>query len=253
MKKSELKQLIEEVINELDQITKQKAKYFATQKYGKKLKLVYPNIYSVKDSPTIEWLEEMNIKNYKINPDGTVDVNGDVDISQKQLTEIPIQFGKISGNFYCYNNNLTTLKGAPIYVGGDFTCSYNKLTSLKGAPEYVGGHFYCYNNNLTSLDGAPKYIEGDFYCNKNKLTSLEGAPKKVGGIFSCSGNNLTSLEGAPTYVGKHFNCSRNELTSLEGAPKKVGGNFDCTLNNLDYDYNEDEIRKMIKVKGDIHI
>jgi len=190
MKKSELKQLIEEVINELDQITKQKAKYFATQKYGKKLKLVYPNIYSVKDSPTIEWLEEMKIKNYKINSDGTVDVSGNVDIVDKDLETIPVQFGEVSKNFYCLHNNLTSLEGSPKKVGGIFSCSGNNLTSLKGAPEYVGKDFYCSNNKLTSLKGAPKHVGGDFYCNNNNLTTLKGTLKYVGGNFYCSGNNL---------------------------------------------------------------
>jgi len=70
-----------------------------------------------------EWLEQMGIENYTINDDGTVDVDGDVNISNKNLTEIPIQFGKVNGNFWCNNNELTTLKGVPRIVGGIFSCS----------------------------------------------------------------------------------------------------------------------------------
>jgi len=33
---------------------------------------------------------------------------------------------------------LTTLKGAPEYVGGNFYCSYNRLTSLKGVGTVAG-------------------------------------------------------------------------------------------------------------------
>jgi|SRR6056300_1523436 hypothetical protein len=159
-----------------------------------------------------------------------------------------IKFGKVSGNFNCSYNNLTSLGGAPQEVGGNFDCRYNYLTSLEGAPQKVGGNFYCSGNNLTSLEGAPQevggdfdcsysiglisLISGDFSCRVNTLTSLKGAPQKVGGGFDCSGNNLTSLEGSPQKVGGNFKCYINNLTSLKGAPQEVGGNFDCHTNNL---------------------
>ena len=53
-----------------------------------------------------EWLDLMEIKNYKVNEDLIVDVNDDINIYNKCLTEIPIQFGIVKGDFYCYNNNL---------------------------------------------------------------------------------------------------------------------------------------------------
>ena len=117
-----------------------------------------------------EICEKYQIKNYTINGD-TVDVNGDVDLSKKRLTKLPLKFGIVTGDFYC---------------------SYNELTSLEGAPEKVGGYFSCYLNNLTSLEGAPKKVRVSFSCSFNKLTSLEGAPEEVGGYFSCHSNNLTS-------------------------------------------------------------
>ena len=68
-----------------------------------------------------------------------------------------------------------------VIVKGEFYCTNNSLTSLEGAPEKVGGSFYCYNNSLTSLEGAPKKVGRDFYCDHNSLTSLEGLPKEIGG------------------------------------------------------------------------
>ena len=122
------------------------------------------------------------------NPDSTVDVEGDVDLSNFNLKKLPFQFGKVTGNFYCAGSQLTSLQGAPKSVGGDFGCSYNLLTSLQGAPESVGRIFDCSNNQLTSLEGAPKRVGGHFYCSGNQLTSLQGAPKSVGGNFYCSDN-----------------------------------------------------------------
>jgi len=201
----------------------------------------YPkNIQSILDgktrATTKEEVEEIlmsfDIENYNINDDLTVDVNGNVDLSDKRLTRIPITFGKVNGSFNCVLNNLATLEGSPKEVGGSFNCFENNLTSLKGAPKEVGGGFDCFENNLTSLKGAPKEVGGDFNCSDNNLKSLNGAPNKVGGDFYCHFNNLTSLKGAPKEVGGSFNCSYNKLTSLEGTPKEVGGDFNCFENNL---------------------
>jgi len=36
---------------------------------------------------------------------------------------------------------LTSLVGAPKYVGRNFDCSNNQLESTKGKPEFIGGEF----------------------------------------------------------------------------------------------------------------
>ena len=83
---------------------------------------------------------------YTINDDGSINVDGSVDISNGRLTKIPFKFRHVSGGFYCYDNQLTSLEGAPITVGGGFDCTCNNLISLKGAPNRVGDNFLCYNN-----------------------------------------------------------------------------------------------------------
>jgi hypothetical protein len=80
------------------------------------------------------------------------------------MKKLPVKFGKVSGNFSCHGNKLTTLEGCPNYVGDYFFCSGNKLTSLEGCPNYIDGDFYCYKNNLTTLEGCPIYVGGKFYC-----------------------------------------------------------------------------------------
>ena len=60
---------------------------------------------------------------------------------------------KNSGNFYCYGNNLKSLKGAPEYVAGDFDCSFNQIEDINDlTTTYIGGNFYCYGNNVTDDD-----------------------------------------------------------------------------------------------------
>ena len=102
------------------------------------------------------------IKNYTINPDGTIDVDGKVDLTWCRLTELPLTFNKVTGSFDCSINNLTSLKGCPRWIGGEFSCIDNKLTSLEFSPDYVGGSFDCDDNYLTD-NYCDSEIGGSFY------------------------------------------------------------------------------------------
>jgi len=100
---------------------------------------------------------------------------GDLDLSNLKLTVLPdiLKDITVGGNFYCGNNNLTSLEGAPKSVGASFACSNNKLTSLQCAHITVGGDFYCSFNKLTSLVGAPKSVGEDFICHSNNVKFTE--------------------------------------------------------------------------------
>jgi len=111
------------------------------------------------------------IKNYSINPDGSIDVDGDASIRNLDLKNLPIKFGNVSGSFYCSLNSLTTLEGSPHTVGGVFNCNDNKLTNLIGGPVTVGSIFACSSNKLTDLVGAPTTVGGKFNVGNNKITS----------------------------------------------------------------------------------
>ena len=93
--------------------------------------------------------KKYKITNYTVNDDGSIDVNGNVWLSNKGLTELPLVFNKVSGYFDCSCNRLTSLKGSPKWVGSYFSCSKNKLKSLEFSPDYVGYFFSCEYNDLT--------------------------------------------------------------------------------------------------------
>jgi len=171
---------------------------------------------------------------WSLNPaTGLVDVQGKFDCSGRGLESLyGIQFGQVTGDFWCNSNLLTSLAGAPQKVGGSFFFVRNQLTDLEGAPQTVGGEFKCYCNQLTSLAGAPQTVGGGFDCDYNRLTDLAGAPQKVRKDFQCLGNLLTSLVGAPQTVGGGFDCDYNRLTDLAGAPQKVRKDFQCSGNLL---------------------
>jgi hypothetical protein len=106
---------------------------------------------------------------------------GDLNLNSMNLTKLPEMLKDISvdGDFYCGNNNLTSLENAPKSVDGSFYCDNNLLTSLKFAPSSVGGSFICSFNNLTSLEGAPKSVDGSFYCDNNPIQFTRKGVKSV--------------------------------------------------------------------------
>ena len=150
----------------------------------------------------LNWLKEHNINDevcrYTFNKDMSIDVDGDVRLVKLTDGVIPdgIKFNKVTA-FFCYRNNMTSLKGCPEEVENGFSCGFNKLTSLEGAPKKVGGNFGCIDNKLTTLKGCPEIVGDSFYCHDNKLTSLEGCPKEVGGDFECNRNKLINLKYMP--------------------------------------------------------
>ena len=119
------------------------------------------------------WLDLYGVKNYTINEDLSVDVNGDVDLFSSELIEIPVRFGVVSGNFDCFKNKLQSLKNCPIEVGGDFSCFNNELLNLDGCPIKVGGNFYCGFNELLDdyFKGLP-YAQVKLYLDNKSLKSL---------------------------------------------------------------------------------
>ncbi len=91
------------------------------------------------------------IIDYTINSDMSISVNGHVDLTFKNLKSIPIALKEVSGDFFC----------------GD-----NQLTSLKYCPETVGGGFNCYRNQLTNFDGLPEFFERPIYLSGNPVDEI---------------------------------------------------------------------------------
>ena len=91
------------------------------------------------------WCSEMGIKNYTINSQGEIDVDGYVALSRQHFKELSYKFGKVTGYFDVGNNpNLISLKNCPEYVGWSFGCDgCTSLNSLEGCPKKVMGKFFC--------------------------------------------------------------------------------------------------------------
>jgi hypothetical protein len=153
--------------------------------------------------------DEYDIKYWKLNSDGTLDVYRDVYLQNKFLNKLPLKFGKVEGNFFINDN---------------------KIKSLIGCPTIVSGGFYCYGNKIKSLIGSPKVVEFDFDCSDNKLTSLEGSPEKVRSFF-CNDNELTSLIGGPLIIDNYYQCFNNNITTFLGFPNFIDKSNILIFNN----------------------
>jgi len=176
--------------------------------------------------------KELGIENWTLNGDGTVDVDGHVNLYNKGLFEqLPLKFGEVTGSFRCDSNHIASLEGCPSIVGGDFNCSDNRLETLEGISIEVGGNFNCSHNKLDSLKSGPISVGGCFNCSYNELTKLEGAHIKVNRRFTCYKNYLINLEGIPD-VGGDFDCEGNQIFEVY----KLFPNHKSFMESLDYDY-----------------
>ena len=110
---------------------------------------------------------------YKMDPvTGVVDVTGDVNLI-RQVKQLGVTFGHVTGDFMCSQKMLETLAGAPKHVGKEFDCAYNQLTSLTYGPQYVGKEYHCDGNNqLISLEGLPETFKGVFFVSWNPKLPL---------------------------------------------------------------------------------
>lgn len=185
------------------------------------MKLVKENLYNFHKTGDIksgldigmkpqirEWLDMMGVSNYTINPDLTIDAKN-VIITYKGITEFPefIQFKKIEGNFFCYHNDLISLRGCPEFVGGKFDCSYNYLKSLEGGP-IQSYQYTCNDNRIETLKGGPKFCR-HFNIDNNMIRSLDGLPDGIS-TLTATYNLLSSLEGLPK------NLERIDINSNPG-------------------------------------
>lgn len=164
----------------------------------------------------ISWLNRMRIKNYVINDDLTVDVKGNVNLKDKDLTEIPIKFNTVNGYFSCATNLLTSLIGSPEIVDDFFSCTWNSLTTLIGGPKIVKHRYYCLNNQLENLNGLPV----DFNLNKFEMDNTNSKHEL---IWKWLESILSNDESLITY---HMDWIKNHIETM---PSTFKNKFDYLL------------------------
>lgn len=157
---------------------------------------------------------------YSIDSNGTIDVQGNVDISFMNLSSILKEignFGKVTGNFDCSENALISLEGSPSFIGGSFLCQKNKLETLEHCPNNVGSNFYCFGNNLKSLQHSPKTVGLGFFAYSNYLTSIKNSTNSIGKDFDLrNNNNLEDLTSLPKEINGRILLKGTKAENIYG-------------------------------------
>jgi hypothetical protein len=122
-------------------------------------------------SKIIELCNIYNIKNYTINDDFSIDVDI-ANLERYNLYNIPLKFNRVSRNFSCNLNNITSLEFGPKYVGDNYHCFNNNLTSLEYLPKHIGGFINCRNNIIWSFKGIPDNFRGYLFCERNPIEHI---------------------------------------------------------------------------------
>lgn len=137
---------------------------------------------------------------------------------------------KIEKDFICAGcEKLETLQGGPQYVKGNFMCMRTQITSLIGAPKYVGRTLDASQcDELKSLQGCPEKIGANLWLDQcQKLTSLKGISKQIGETLSIRNcENITSLEEIKNcQIGLNLMCSGCRLEAYPSKPATVRGSL----------------------------
>lgn len=96
-------------------------------------------------SETEQLFKRMKVA-YEKQPDGSLFVPGDLDLSSRNLAKLPdLSNVTVGGNFNCEDNLLTSLRGSPREVKGDYNCGHNILLTRE-VTTAIGGKFICEGN-----------------------------------------------------------------------------------------------------------
>ena len=99
----------------------------------------------------------------EISSSTIVDVTHHVDLQCCKLHTIPIKFNVVDEFFDVRNNELTSMKNAPVSVGmrdsASFLVSNNLLTSFEHSPKEVGGNYFIEANEIVSLHDIHKHVK----------------------------------------------------------------------------------------------
>ncbi len=183
-------------------------------------------------------------------------VQGNVNLYNGALTQIPMQFYHIDSDFDCANNQLISLKGCPLSVGDIFDCSENQLISLEYLPKDIGTTLYCSNNHLKSLEYCPQSINGSLYCNHNQIQSLDFLPDFINGNIYLYHNLELLKYKHQSYDIKIQNMSDDEFLNQKDLSfwhpfylqEKINKENSKIINNLKLDENKHLIKKTIGKK-----
>jgi hypothetical protein len=201
MKKSELKQIIKEVLQENNSLTEEK--------------ILIPRRTPEERRKNFIKATQQKIQQYIKNGS-----KGDLDLYNTPITSLPDNLKQVGGDLDLYNTSITSLPDNLTRVGGWLDLSNTPITKLPDNLT-VDGWLDLSSTSITSL---PDNLTVDGYLNLSN-TPITTLPDnlKVGGWLSLSNTPITKLPDNLT-VGGSLYLSNTKITSLSDN-LKVGGSL----------------------------
>lgn len=208
------------------------------------------------------WQDEKGFWNYDGKEDPNERHNRHLDISEENGLikdgKFTVQFGVIFGTFTCFNQNMTSLRGAPIKCD-EFVFKYNKteiIDYLPSAKRYdlsvnsIRKINFCFDKEaeIISLEGNPN------------LSSFHGFPQNLYGL-NIAGCGFTSFEGISN-VTEYLRIENNVTGSLKGL-ENLNLRYlcadSCALETLEYcphireeaEFKYNNLKNLKGIKGEI--
>jgi len=119
--------------------------------------------YIFNDGIDLSYMSLINLQGLVGFPERVM-IYGDFDCSFNSLQDLfghDVESLWIDGDFDISHNCLKSLFGLPkdITITGNFYCNNNFLTSLKDLPINIDGTIYCQANKIETLDTLPGYFK----------------------------------------------------------------------------------------------
>lgn len=122
-----------------------------------------------------EFCMNYNISKYTLNPDGSIDVDGDVEFVSlpNNMKHFPFEFNTVKGDFKIIDSGITSMINFPKVVMGNVEVLHNELTSLEGCPQLINGDFDFSNNKVSSfrVGDYDVIINGEIACGYNNYSN----------------------------------------------------------------------------------
>lgn len=159
----------------------------------------------------------IHIGPYKLNIDGSLNVEGNVKFPENMdfVSELPLSFRKVTGDFDCSKMNLRSLRGSPEEIGGTFNCSFNQLYSLEYIPRKA--KLFIFDNTVASL------FTGGVNCHFDSVSLLHVSDSMHTILPEKISNNDMYLETLFKYQNYYCVWNHQELNE---------NNFDLLINDI---------------------
>jgi hypothetical protein len=172
---------------------------------------------------------QLGITSIVINDDLTVDVNGNVDLKDTDLIELPVKFNRINGYFDVrYNQNLVNTDNFPVYVKDNLFASYCGIKELTDMPLEIGGSLDISFNELSEITFSKERatlgkckIGLNLYAQNNYFYDLSENPFEVGQSIDLSYCKLYDMYGIQQTVNGLLNLNGNQIDTYANMPEKI--------------------------------